>query len=83
MNESDLALHRLRCILNGSVPEVIATAVFHRLDGSTVVFDNVNVDSIGPSAEQRGVIGVEFDNDPDRVVHVPFVSHWEISYSYL
>lgn len=52
---------------------------FTRTDGQVVVIDNVRVDSIGPSAEARGVIGVEF-YDKDEVVHVPFVKFWTISY---
>lgn len=55
-----------------------ATAVFHLENGSTLTFDNVNVDSIGPSAESRGVIGVEFEDNSDRIVHIPFVRYWEI-----
>lgn len=60
--------------LNGS------TVTFTLTNGKTVSFDNVNVDSVGPSAESPGVIGVEFANDADRVVHVPFVSHWEFTH---
>ncbi len=59
---------------------VIPTAVFHLENGKTVSFDNVNVDSIGPSAESPGVIGVEFDDNADRIVHIPFVRYWEIEY---
>jgi hypothetical protein len=58
----------------------VASVVFTLADGSTVEFDDVLVDSIGPSAENRGVIGVEFENDIDRIVHVPFVRYWEIEY---
>lgn len=60
----------------------IATAVFTRTDGETVTLDHVNIDSIGPSAERPGVIGVEFTNDADRVVHLPFIASWEISYRF-
>lgn len=55
------------------------TVVFTLANGGTLEFDNVLVDSVGPSAEAPGVIGVEFP-DSDRVVHVPFVSFWEFSY---
>lgn len=58
-----------------------ASVVFIRTDGRTLRFDGVRVDSIGPSAENPGVIGVEFENDGDRLVHVPFVQSWEIEYA--
>jgi hypothetical protein len=58
----------------------VASVVFTLADGSTVEFDDVRVDSIGPSAENPGVVGVEFENDIDRIVHVPFVRYWEIEY---
>lgn len=59
----------------------VATVTFTRTDGKTLSFDHVNVDSIGPSAENPGVVGVEFENDSMRVVHVPFVQSWEITYN--
>lgn len=52
---------------------------FTRLDGKTVTFNGVLVDSIGPTAANPGVIAVEFF-DSDRVVHVPFVLSWEVDY---
>lgn len=52
---------------------------FTRTDGRTVVIDKVRVDSISAVAENKGVIGVEFYGT-DRVVHVPFVSYWEVTY---
>lgn len=54
--------------------------VFTLHDGSTLKVENVRVDSIGPSAENRGVIGVEFFHS-DHVVHVPFVRFWEVTYN--
>jgi len=63
-------------------PDPVATVTFTRTDGKTVVFDNVRVDSIGPSAENPGVIGVEFEDDHDRIVHVPFVAYWTIEYTF-
>lgn len=69
------------CRTGDFLPDASATVDFTLVDGSTITFYNVNADSIGPSAEHPGVIGVEFENDADRVVHVPFVRYWEISYS--
>ena len=60
-------------------PDGEGDVVFTRIDGRTVSFENVRVDSIGPSAEAPGVIGVEFFNSLD-VVHVPFVESWVINY---
>lgn len=54
---------------------------FTRTDGKMFTIDNVRVDSIGPSADAPGVIAVEFF-DSDRVVHVPFVLSWEVSYRF-
>lgn len=58
--------------------DLTATAIFYLADGSTLSFDCVNVDAIGPSAETKGVIGVEFENDIDKIIHIPFVRYWEI-----
>lgn len=52
---------------------------FTRTDGRTVEIDNVRVDSISTGAENTGIVGVEFFGN-DRVVHVPFVQFWEVSY---
>jgi hypothetical protein len=60
-------------------PEGEGDVLFTRTDGRTVLIENVRVDSIGPSAENPGVIGVEFF-DRDDVVHVPFVQFWVINY---
>lgn len=60
--------------------DVVAVVTFHLSNGMTVEFEDVNPDSIGPSAETPGVIGVEFETNPDRVVHVPFVLYWEIEW---
>jgi len=64
---------------NVSRPEGQGDVTFVRLDGHKVTLKDVRVDSIGPGAENNGVIGVEFF-DSDRVVHVPFVASWEVSY---
>lgn len=58
----------------------VAVATFHLNDGETIVFEDVRVDSIGPSAENPGVVGVEFEDDSARIVHIPFVRYWEIDY---
>lgn len=76
----DSSLDALRRKLHSHV-EGEGDVIFTRLDGKTVRIDNVRVDSISPIAENNGVIGVEFF-DSDRVVHVPFVSHWEIEYRF-
>lgn len=56
-----------------------ADVEFSLLDGSTFVIERVRADSVGPSGNAPGVIGVEFF-DSDRVVHVPFVRSWEFDY---
>ena len=53
--------------------------MFTRTDGRTVKIDNVRVESISPMGTNAGVVAVEFFGT-DRVVHVPFVESWEISY---
>lgn len=67
-----------RELLEGDAPRPFVT--FFLKDGSEISFEGVNVDSIGPSAESPGVIGVEFVDNPDRIVHIPFVQWWEITY---
>lgn len=57
-----------------------ANVVFTLDDGNTLTIENVRVDSVGPSAENKGVIGVEFHGS-DRLVHVPFVRSWEFTYN--
>jgi hypothetical protein len=54
---------------------------FHLSDGKEITFERVRVDSIGPSAENAGVIGVEYYNKDD-IVHVPFVRYWTIGYRF-
>lgn len=51
---------------------------FKRIDGHTVTFDNVRVDSIGPGAMPYGVIG--FETDTEDIVSVPFVESWTVEY---
>lgn len=77
MNKSDLALHRLRTALG---VEPTAVAHFRRIDGRIVTLECVNVDSIGPSAANPGVIAVEYMDDLDRITHLPFIESWEIEY---
>ena len=68
------------CRIGSFVSDDVAVATFTLVDGKTLTFEHVNVDSIGPSAEHPGVIGVEFMNDNMRIVHIPFVRYWEIEY---
>lgn len=77
MNNDTADLNRLRRSL-GILPTAIAT--FRRTDGHIVTLENVNVDSIGPSAANPGVVAVEFEDDADRIVHLPFIESWEIEY---
>ena len=65
--------------LTGNFGPFVTVAIMHLADGSTIEFEEVNVDAIGPNAENKGVIGIEFE-DSDRLVHVPFVRYWEIEY---
>lgn len=53
--------------------------VFTLQDDTEFVIRGVRVDSVGPSADARGVIGVEFF-DVDTVIHVPFVKYWTFQY---
>jgi hypothetical protein len=57
-----------------------STVIFTTTDGRTVSFDNVIVDSVGNGAMEHGVVGLEFADGSDRVIHVPFVSHWEFTH---
>lgn len=57
----------------------VGSVVFSLTDGRTHRIDGVRVDSVGPSADSPGVIGVEFPHS-SRVVHVPFVLSWEFDY---
>lgn len=54
-------------------------AIFTRTDGQTIKIENVRVDSVGPNASNPGVVSVEF-LDTDKVVHLPFIQSWEITY---
>ena len=77
--QSDEALAYLRAKLSGHrVGEGDVT--FTRIDGRTVTIKNVRVDSIGPGADNFGVVAVEFFGNDD-VVHVPFVESWTINYN--
>lgn len=77
MNNDTPALNRLRCAL-GIEPTAIAH--FRRTDGRIITLESVNVDSIGPSAANPGVVSVEYTDDPDRCTHLPFIESWEIEY---
>ncbi len=70
-----------RELLNGTAAqrEGEGDVTFIRTDGREVTIRDVRVESVGPSAEVPGVIGVEFF-DNDNVVHVPFVESWTFSY---
>ena len=48
--------------------------------GNTLEFQNVRIDAVGPSAQQKGIIGIEFADDLDRLVHVPNVLWWEFNH---
>lgn len=77
--ESCSALARLRAKLTRTRPEGEGDVTFTRTDGLKVTIENVRVDSVGPSAESKGVIGVEYFGS-DKVTHVPFVESWEFTY---
>ena len=76
-NDNTAALNRLRRSLG---IEVTAIAHFRRIDGRIVTLEAVNVDSIGPSAANPGVVAVEYTDDLDRITHLPFIESWEIEY---
>lgn len=73
----DAAMDNMRAVF---ASRVIPTAVFHLESGKTVEFTDVNIDSIGPSGANPGCVSVEFEDDTDRIVHIPFVVWWEITY---
>ena len=52
---------------------------FVRTDETVFTIKKVRVDSIGPNAENAGVIAVE-TFDEREIIHVPFVQHWTITY---
>jgi hypothetical protein len=80
--EQSDALSRLREKLTGDAHRKgEGNVTFTRTDGAKVTLKNVRVDSISPSAEARGVIGVEYFDNSD-VVHVPFVESWVIDYDF-
>ena len=76
--QETIDLDRLRAKLTG---RPVATAIFTRTDGMQFALSDVREDSIGPSAEARGVVGVEFANDADKIVHLPFIHSWQIEWS--
>lgn len=73
-----LALARLRRAINDT--PITAVAHFRRTDGRIVTLEDVRPDSIGPSAANPGCIAVEYNDDLDRVTHLPFIESWEIDY---
>lgn len=76
---SDEALDILRAKLRGNAhAEGYGKVTFKRIDGRTVTFDNVRVDSIGPGGMPYGVIG--FETDTEDIVSVPFVESWTVEY---
>lgn len=75
MNETE-KLDYLRRLLSPPV----AVAHFRRIDGRIVTLESVNVDSIGPSAANPGVVAVEYTDDLDRITHLPFIESWEVEY---
>lgn len=76
--EETMTLDRLRAKLLG---RPVATAIFTRTDGAQFALSDVRVDSIGPSAEAPMVVGVEFESDADKIVHLPFIHSWQIEWS--
>lgn len=79
-DRQDDALASLRARLNSSAHDVgEGDVTFLRTDGREVTIRDVRVESVGPSAEAPGVIGVEFF-DSDKIVHVPFVESWTFDY---
>lgn len=78
MNNDTETLAHLRRRLS-DIP-IVAVAHFRRLDGRIVTLEAVNADSIGPSAANPGVVAVEYADDPDRIMHLPFIESWEIEY---
>lgn len=77
MNHECNAWQRLADALGVTLTAVVT---FTRTDGKKVVLENVNVDSIGLAAANPGVVAVEFTDNLDRVVHLPFIESWEIEY---
>ena len=67
-----------RELLSGCQRDV-AVATFTRTDKVEVVVRDVDVDSIGPAGDNPYVIAVEFV-ESDRILHLPFIESWEISY---
>lgn len=78
---ADEAIEMLRDKLYGNAhAEGYGQVTFRRIDGHTVTFDNVLVDSISPSGMPYGVIG--FETDTEDIVSVPFVESWTVAYRF-
>lgn len=80
MNESDIALNRLRSMLCGRPvhAEGFGEVTFIRTDGKSVVIDNIRVDSISPQAANTGVVCA--DDGDDKIYHLPFIAYWTVDY---
>lgn len=76
--QETIDLDRLRSKLLG---RTVATAIFTRTDGAQFALSDVRVESISPSGANRGCIAVEFENDSDKVIHLPFIHSWQIEYA--
>lgn len=77
--DPDLAPWEAELLSNGTHTVGEGDVVFTLNDGSTLTVINARVDSVGPSAEHPGVVGVEFRTS-DAVLHVPFVRYWTFNY---
>ena len=82
MNDSDIALNRLRSLLfdGPAHREGYGEVTFTRTDGKRVVLDNIRVDSVSPLAANTGVVCAE--DEDENIIHIPFVSHWTVDYRF-
>ena len=79
---TDLSNHPFWCSKKRqtSLSDPVAVAYVHTTGGKVLEFEDVRPDSIGPSAEHPGVIGIEFNSGDIEIAHVPFVEWWHIEY---
>lgn len=63
---------------NMNYTEGYGKATFYRLDGETVVIDNVKVDDISSVAANKETVCAE--NEDGDIFHIPFVAYWKIDY---
>jgi hypothetical protein len=61
------------------IREGIGNVTFTRTDGKTFTVENVLFETISTVGANAGVVCVELA-DGNRIVNVPFVQSWEISY---